>query len=105
MLDENGNIITKGKKNQPVADAAKRDYENVPLKEDIDIYFEREVEPYNSHAWIDKTKTKIGYEIPFTKYFYTYDAPEESEIIAERLIGYEKAIMASLNKLFGKEVE
>lgn len=105
MFDEEGNIITKGKKNQFVADAAKRDFENVPLKENIDVYFEREVKPFNTHAWIDKSKTKVGYEIPFTRYFYKYEAPESSEVIAERLVGYEKEIMASLNKLFGKEAD
>ena len=62
--------VTKGKKNAPVADASKRDFENVPLVEDIDRYFDREVKPYNPEAWIDKSKTKVGYEIPFTRYFY-----------------------------------
>ncbi|MEK7274076.1 MAG: SAM-dependent DNA methyltransferase, partial [Candidatus Desantisbacteria bacterium] len=49
-----------------------RDYENVPLKEDVHGYFEREVQPHLPDAWIDKKKTKIGYEISFTKYFYKY---------------------------------
>ena len=75
LIDENGDIVTKGKKNQPVADASKRDFENVPLKEDIGEYFAREVKPYNQQAWIESGKTKIGYEIPFTRYFYKYEAP------------------------------
>lgn len=100
--DENGKMITKGKKNQPVADAAKRDFENVPLTEDIDSYFEREVKPYNPEAWIEKSKTKVGYEIPFTRYFYKYEAPEKAEVIAERIKNHEKEIMTSLEKLFGK---
>ena len=100
--DEDGKLITKGKKNQPVADAAKRDFENVPLTEDIDSYFEREVKPYNPEAWIEKSKTKIGYEIPFTRYFYKYEAPEKAEVIAERITNHEKEIMTSLEKLFGK---
>ena len=104
LIDENGNIVTKGKKNQPVADASKRDFENVPLKEDIGAYFDREVKPYNQQAWIDTNKTKIGYEIPFTRYFYKYEAPEKSEDIAARIIVREKSIMDSLNKLFGEEV-
>lgn len=49
-----------------------RDYENVPLKEDINKYFEREVKPHLPDAWIDEKKTKVGYEISFTKYFYKY---------------------------------
>lgn len=100
--DEEGKLITKGKKNQPVADVTKRDFENVPLTEDIDSYFEREVKPYNPQAWIEKSKTKIGYEIPFTRYFYKYEAPEKAEVIAERIRNNEKEIMASLEKLFGK---
>ncbi len=100
--DEEGRIITKGKKNQPVADASKRDFENVPLVEDIDSYFNREVKPYNPEAWIEKNKTKVGYEIPFTRYFYKYIAPEQSDVIAERIVVHEKDIMTSLEKLFGK---
>ncbi|MDE7432873.1 MAG: type I restriction-modification system subunit M [Lachnospiraceae bacterium] len=100
--DENGKLITKGKKNQPVADASKRDFENVPLTEDIDSYFDREVKPYNPEAWVEKSKTKVGYEIPFTRYFYKYEAPEKAEVIAERITNHEKEIMASLEKLFGK---
>ena len=99
-LYENGVIVTKGKKNAPVADASKRDFENVPLVEDIDMYFDREVRPYNPEAWIDKTKTKVGYEIPFTRYFYKYEAPEYSEDIEKRLSVLESDIMASLTKLF-----
>lgn len=99
-LYEDGVIVTKGKKNAPVADASKRDFENVPLVEDIDRYFDREVKPYNPEAWIDKSKTKVGYEIPFTRYFYKYEAPEYSEDIEKRLSVLESDIMASLTKLF-----
>lgn len=58
--------------------------------EDIDAYFEREVKPYNPEAWIEKNKTKVGYEIPFTRYFYKYVASEQSDIIAERIVANEK---------------
>lgn len=101
LYDENGNVVMKGKKTAP--DTSKRDYENVPLIEDIDSYFEREVKPYNPEAWIDKTKTKVGYEIPFTRYFYKYEAPESSDVIAERISIHEKDIMEALNRLFSKE--
>ena len=104
-FDEKGKLVTKGKKNQPVADASKRDFENVPLVEDIDTYFDREVKPYNSEAWIDRTKTKIGYEIPFTRIFYKYVAPESSSVIADRITSNEKDIITSLEKLFGKAGE
>lgn len=101
--DENGNIITKGTQNKPVADTSKRDYENVPLVEDIDSYFNREVKPYNSDAWIEKNKTKVGYEIPFTRYFYKYQVPEKLEIIEERLKDLELDISESIETLFGME--
>ncbi|MBF8962148.1 SAM-dependent DNA methyltransferase [Pontibacter sp. FD36] len=71
LRDENGKIITD-KKGNPKADASLRDNENVPLTEDIEAYFEREVLPHVPDAWIDHSKTKVGYEINFTKYFYQY---------------------------------
>lgn len=98
-LDEDGNIVMKKKK--PVADKSKRDTENVPLTEDIDVYFEREVIPYNSQAWIDKSKTKVGYEIPFTRTFYEYKQIEPSDVIAARIEEHEKSLMAKLHDLFG----
>lgn len=101
--DEEGNIITKGKQNKPVEDSSKRDYEKVPLTEDIDTYFNREVKPYNQDAWIEKSKTKIGYEIPFTRYFYKYNQPEKSEKIEERLRDLELDINESLKSVFDME--
>lgn len=98
--DSNGEIITKGKNTTPVADTSKRDFENVPLTEDIDSYFNREVKPYNPDAWIEKSKTKVGYEIPFTRLFYKYKAPEKVADIAKRIIANEKDIMVYLDKLF-----
>ena len=59
---------------KPEPDADLRDYENVPLKEDIHVYFDREVKPHVSDAWIDESKTRIGYEIPLTRHFYQYKA-------------------------------
>lgn len=98
-LDEDGKPVLK--KGKLVADANLRDTENVPLKEDVDEYFAREVLPYAPDAWIDKKKTKIGYEIPMTRYFYEYQAPEKVEDIMERLQGIEADIQASLKALFG----
>lgn len=101
QLDEDGNVVMKKKK--PVADTSKRDAENVPLTEDIDAYFEREVIPYNPQAWIDKAKTKVGYEIPFTRTFYEYKQIEPSDVIAARIEEHEKSLMAKLHDLFGGE--
>ncbi len=99
--DENGEIVLK--KGKPVADASLRDTENVPLTQDIDRYFEREVLPYAEDAWIDKKKTKVGYEIPMTRYFYEYQAPEKVEDIVARIHALEADISASLEKLFAEE--
>lgn len=101
--DEEGNIILK--KGKPKADAALRDSEDIPLTEDIDAYFEREIKPFNSDAWIDKKKTKIGYEVPFTRLFYKYEAPEKSEYIAKRISEIEARIVKSFEALSGEEVD
>ncbi len=99
--DESGEIVLK--KGKPVADASLRDTENVPLVQDIDRYFEREVLPYAEDAWIDKKKTKVGYEIPMTRYFYEYQAPEKVEDIVARIHVLEADISTSLDKLFAEE--
>lgn len=101
QLDEDGKVVMR--RNKPVADASKRDTENVPLSEDIDAYFKREVIPYNPLAWIDKKKTKVGYEIPFTRTFYEYKKIESSDVIATRIEEHEKSLMAKLHDLFGGE--
>lgn len=98
LRDENGEVILK--KGKPVADASLRDTENIPLVQDIDRYFEREVLAYAEDAWIDKKKTKVGYEIPMTRYFYEYQAPEKVEDIVARIQVLEADISASLEKLF-----
>jgi type I restriction enzyme M protein len=100
--DEEGNIILiKGK---PVADTSLRDTEDIPLKEDIQAYFEREVLSFNRDAWMDRKKDKIGYEIPFTRLFYKYTAPESAEVIAERIKKIEESIVANFEALSGKDV-
>ena len=101
LRDENGEIVRK--KGKSVADAALRDTENVPLVQDIDAYFAREVLPYAPDAWIDRKKTKVGYEIPMTRYFYEYQPPELVEEIAARLHALERDIQSSLDALFGGE--
>ena len=100
--NEQGEVILK--KGKPVADTALRDTENVPLKEDIAEYFKREVLPYAPDAWIDSSKTKVGCEIPMTRYFYEYQKPESAASIADRITTLESEITASLNNLFHKEM-
>ena len=101
--DEAGNVILK--RGKPVPDTSLRDTENVPLVQDIDAYFAREVLPYAPDAWIDHSKTKVGYEIPMTRYFYEYQPPEAVEDIVARITALEQDISAGLAELFHKEDE
>ncbi len=78
--DETADVITN-RKGEPEPDPELRDYENVPLREDIDAYFEREVRPHVPDAWLDRNKTKVGYEIPFNRHFYKYIPPRPLEKI------------------------
>ena len=98
--DEAGNVILK--RGKPVPDTSLRDTENVPLVQDIDAYFAREVLPYAPDAWIDHSKTKVGYEIPMTRYFYEYQVPEAVEDIVTRITALEQDISAGLADLFHK---
>ncbi len=96
--DENGEIILK--KGKPIADSELRDTENVPLTEDIHEYFQREVIPFAPDAWIDESKTKIGYEIPFTRYFYKYVPPRPSDEVLSEIMTLQKDLEQTLKGLF-----
>ena len=103
-LDENGNVILgmKGKqKGKPQPDSTLRDTENVPLTEDIRAYFEREVLPHASDAWIDEEKSKVGYEIPFNRHFYVFQPPRSLHAIDEEL----KAVSANIMKMLEELAE
>ena len=97
-LDEQGKPVLK--KGKPVANSNLRDTENVPMTEDIEEYFQREVKPYAHDAWIDTKKTKVGYEIPMTRYFYEYQAPESIEEIIDRISKLENDISTALRNFF-----
>lgn len=102
LRDEKGKpvINLKGKlKGQPQSDSALRDTENVPLSEDINAYFKREVLPHAPDAWIDETKSKVGYEIPFNRHFYVFEPPRDLHEIDEELKGVSARIMAMLGEL------
>ena len=98
LRDEQGELVLKKGKHQ--ADAGLRDTENVPLKEDIAEYFKREVLPFASDAWIDEKKSKVGYEIPFTRYFYKYEAPRPSAEIMAEIMELETELSGSLEEVF-----
>lgn len=98
LVDESGKPVVKKGKKQP--DTALRDTENVPLKEDIVEYFKREVLPFAPDAWIDEKKSKVGYEIPFTRYFYRYEPPKPSQEIMAEILEIEKELDGSLKEIF-----
>ncbi|HMU63652.1 MAG: class I SAM-dependent DNA methyltransferase [Nitrosomonas sp.] len=87
LRDANGQIVLgeKGKlKGKPQPDSSLRDTENIPLSEEVEVYFKREVLPHVPDAWIDHEKTKVGYEIPFNRHFYVFKPPRElAEIDAD----------------------
>ena len=100
ITDDNGNPILK--KGKPQADSSKRDTESIPWKEDIDAYMKKNVYPYAPDAWIDEKKTKIGYEIPFTREFYKYVAPRKSEDIFASLQELDKQEAELMAKIMGR---
>jgi type I restriction enzyme M protein len=100
--DAKGNVVlgSKGKgKGQPVPDANLRDTENVPLGEDVETYFKREVLPHAPDAWIDHEKTKVGYEIPFNRHFYVFKPPRPLAEIDAELKGVTDRILTMIKGL------
>lgn len=93
--DETADICCDSDGN-PEPDADLRDYENVPLTDDIDAYFKREVLPHVPDAWIDHDKTKKGYEIPFTRHFYEFTLLRPLDVIEKEIADLEAEIQASL---------
>ena len=97
ICDETGKPVLKKGKMQ--ADSSKRDTETIPWKEEIEAYMEKNVYPYAPDAWIDEKKSKVGYEVPFTREFYKYVAPRKSEDIyahLQELNAQEEELMAKI---------
>jgi type I restriction enzyme M protein len=104
LRDEAGKVVLgqRGKaKDQPQADSSLRDTENVPLSEDVQTYFEREVLPHVPDAWIDHEKTKVGYEIPFNRHFYMFTPPRALDVIDAELKQVTDRILAMIGGLSG----
>ena len=102
LKDEAGKPVlgVKGKqKGKPQSDSALRDTENVPLSDDIQAYFEREVLPHAPDAWIDEEKSRVGYEIPFNRHFYVFEPPRSLHAIDEELKTVTASIMKMLEEL------
>lgn len=98
LYDENGEKIIK--KGQLQVDTSKRDTEQIPLKNDIEAYIKEEVLPYVPDAIPDKSKNKIGYEIPFTRYFYKYTPPKPSKDLMKEILENEASIDGVLKAVF-----
>ena len=96
--DEEAEVVLM-KNGSPEPDPQRRDYENIPLTEDIDEYFQREVVPHLPDAWIDHSKTKVGYEIPFNRHFYSYVPPRPLEEIDADLDKVSGEIMGLLQEV------
>lgn len=88
-----------GRDGNPEPDPELRDTENVPLKESIHAYFAREMLPHVPDAWIDETKTKVGYEIPLNRHFYRYEPPRPLETIEADIKALESDILALLKEV------
>ena len=99
--DETADVCTN-RKGEPEPDSDLRDYENVPLREAIDAYFAREVLPHVPEAWIDYSKTKVGYEIPFNRYFYVFKPPRALDEIDADLKGVTDGIVEMIGGLLDR---
>jgi type I restriction enzyme M protein len=100
LYDAKGEKVVK--KGSVQIDTSKRDTETIPLKQDVEEYFKREVLPYVPDAFIDHSKDKIGYEIPFTRYFYKYIAPRPSHEIMQEILDNEASIDGVLKGVLGE---
>lgn len=100
VVGEDGKPVLK--RGKPEADSSKRDTESIPWKEDVEAYMKKNVYPYAPDAWIDEKKTKIGYEIPFTREFYKYVAPRKSEDIFATLQELDRQEQELMAKIIGK---
>ena len=101
ICDDNGNPILKKGKFQP--DKSKADTETIPLTENIEEYMKKNVLPFNSLAYLDRKKDKVGYEIPFTRLFYRFTAPTSSEAIFNQIKKLENDETNLMKELFGNE--
>jgi len=96
---KDGEIVTN-KKGEPKPDSSKRDHERIPLEDDIDQYYEREVKPHLPDSWMDRSKDSVGYEINFTKYFYEYKPLRSPREITTDILQLEKESEGLFEKIF-----
>ena len=101
LIDAETGDILRDKRGNPKPDPALRDHERVPLTEDIDDYYQREVKPHLPDSWLDRKKDKVGYEINFNRYFYQYTPLRSLKEIADEMLALERKSEGLLNEVLG----
>ena len=101
ILGTETEVVVTDKRGNPKPDTALRDYERIPLTEDIDDYYQREVKPHLPDSWIDRKKDKVGYEINFNRYFYQYTPLRSLQEIADEMLALERKSEGLLNEVLG----
>ena len=101
LIDAETGDILRDKRGNPKPDPALRDHERVPLTEDIDDYYQREVKPHLPDSWLDRSKDKVGYEINFNRYFYQYTPLRSLKEIADEMLALERKSEGLLNEVLG----
>ena len=101
ILGEEREVVVRDKRGNPKPDPALRDYERVPLTEEIDDYYQREVKPHLPDSWLDRSKDKVGYEINFNRYFYQYTPLRSLKEIADEMLTLERQSKGLLNEVLG----
>ena len=101
ILDEEREVVVRDKRGNPKPNPTLRDYERVPLTEEIDVYYQREVKPHMPDSWLDRKKDKVGYEINFNRYFYQYTLLRSLKEIADEMLALERKSEGLLNEVLG----
>ena len=101
ILGEAREVVVRDKRGNPKPNPALRDYERVPLMEEIDGYYQREVKPHLPDSWLDRKKDKVGYEINFNRYFYQYTPLRSLKEIADEMLALERKSEGLLNDVLG----
>ena len=101
LIDAETGVVLRDKRGNPKPDPALRDHERVPLTEDIDDYYQREVKPHLPDSWLDRSKDKVGYEINFNRYFYQYTPLRSLKEIAAEMLALERKSEGLLNEVLG----
>ena len=101
LIDEETEDIVTDKKDNPQPDTKLRDHERVPLTQNINDYYQREVKPHVPDSWIDREKDKVGYEINFNRYFYQYTPLRSLKEITDELLALERKSENLLNEVLG----